>query len=153
MWDLSRPGLEPVSPALAGRFSTTVLLGKPKIHIFLREGESQRVWEKPPLGQQWLLGTGRVTWNGLLVCSRGGSNCVESDCWPGDSDPARAVLWTPGSETERFLPPAVVCFPLIGKCHVKGLKSARWPQFSSHFVAKESHLVNDGAHAKWCQRS
>ena len=23
MWDLPRPGLEPVSPALAGRFSTT----------------------------------------------------------------------------------------------------------------------------------
>ena len=29
MWDLPRPGLEPVSPALAGRFSTTVPLGKP----------------------------------------------------------------------------------------------------------------------------
>ena len=30
MWDLPRPGLEPVSPALAGRFSTTVPPGKPK---------------------------------------------------------------------------------------------------------------------------
>ena len=29
MWDLPRPGLEPVSPALAGRFSTTALPGKP----------------------------------------------------------------------------------------------------------------------------
>ena len=29
MWDLPRPGLEPVSPALAGRFSTTAPLGKP----------------------------------------------------------------------------------------------------------------------------
>ena len=29
MWDLSRPGLEPVSPALAGRFSTTASPGKP----------------------------------------------------------------------------------------------------------------------------
>ena len=29
MWDLSRPGLEPVSPALAGRLSTTVPPGKP----------------------------------------------------------------------------------------------------------------------------
>ena len=28
-WDLSRPGLEPVSPALAGRFSTTAPPGKP----------------------------------------------------------------------------------------------------------------------------
>ena len=32
MWDLPRPGLEPVSPALAGRFSTAAPPGKP--HIF-----------------------------------------------------------------------------------------------------------------------
>ena len=31
MWDLPRPGLEPVSPALAGRFSTTAPPGKPDI--------------------------------------------------------------------------------------------------------------------------
>ena len=29
MWDLPRPGLEPVSPALAGIFSTTAPPGKP----------------------------------------------------------------------------------------------------------------------------
>ena len=29
MWDLPRPGLEPASPALAGRFSTTAPSGKP----------------------------------------------------------------------------------------------------------------------------
>ena len=29
MWDLPRPGLEPVSPALAGKFSTTAPPGKP----------------------------------------------------------------------------------------------------------------------------
>ena len=29
MWDLPRPGLEPVSPALAGGFSTTAPQGKP----------------------------------------------------------------------------------------------------------------------------
>ena len=29
MWDLPRPGLEPVSPALAGRFSNAVPPGKP----------------------------------------------------------------------------------------------------------------------------
>ena len=34
MWDLPRPGLEPVSPALAGRFSTTALPGKPLRIIF-----------------------------------------------------------------------------------------------------------------------
>ena len=34
MWDLPRPGLEPVSPALAGRFSTTAPPGKPCIWHF-----------------------------------------------------------------------------------------------------------------------
>ena len=34
MWDLPRPGLEPVSPAPAGRFSTTVPPGKPLIKNF-----------------------------------------------------------------------------------------------------------------------
>ena len=34
MWDLLRPGLEPVSPALAGRFSTTVPPGKPTFLLF-----------------------------------------------------------------------------------------------------------------------
>ena len=34
MWDLPRPGLEPVSPALAGRFSTTAPPGKPKSKYF-----------------------------------------------------------------------------------------------------------------------
>ena len=31
MWDLPRPGLEPGSPALAGRFPSTVPPGKPPI--------------------------------------------------------------------------------------------------------------------------
>ena len=35
MWDLPRPGLEPVSPALAGGFSTTAPPGKPNMGIFL----------------------------------------------------------------------------------------------------------------------
>ena len=34
MWDLSRPGLEPVSPALAGRFLTTAPPGKPGYQLF-----------------------------------------------------------------------------------------------------------------------
>ena len=33
IWDLPRPGLEPVCPALAGRFSTTAPPGKPKDEI------------------------------------------------------------------------------------------------------------------------
>ena len=34
MWDLPRPGLEPVSPALAGRLSTTAPPGKPCLVFF-----------------------------------------------------------------------------------------------------------------------
>ena len=34
MWDLSGPGLEPVSPALAGGFLTAVLLGKTFVFFF-----------------------------------------------------------------------------------------------------------------------
>ena len=33
MWDLPRPALEPVSPALAGRLSTTAPPGKPWTHF------------------------------------------------------------------------------------------------------------------------
>ena len=35
MWDLPRPGFEPMSPALAGRFSTTAPPGKPYIRFLL----------------------------------------------------------------------------------------------------------------------
>ena len=52
MWDLPRPGLEPVSPALAGRFSTTAPPGKPE-GVFLdapglvtlRLNEILRYWD------------------------------------------------------------------------------------------------------------
>ena len=37
IWDPPRPGLEPVSPALAGRFSTTVPPGKPQSLFFVFE--------------------------------------------------------------------------------------------------------------------
>ena len=37
MWDLPRPGLEPVSPALAGRVSTTAPPGKPLSHVLMEE--------------------------------------------------------------------------------------------------------------------
>ena len=36
LWDPPRQGLEPVSPALAGRLSTTAPPGKPALSIFIR---------------------------------------------------------------------------------------------------------------------
>ena len=37
MWDPPRPGLEPVSAALAGRFSTTAPPGKPRMTFLIHE--------------------------------------------------------------------------------------------------------------------
>ena len=42
MWDLPRPGLEPMSPASAGRFSTTAPPGKPP-SLFLNYSQ-QVIW-------------------------------------------------------------------------------------------------------------
>ena len=43
MWYLPRPGLEPVSPALVGRFSTTAPPGKPWMYF---EGQVKRIsWQ------------------------------------------------------------------------------------------------------------
>ena len=41
MWDLPEPGIEPMSPALTGRLSTTEPPGKPKKSIFTVRLESQ----------------------------------------------------------------------------------------------------------------
>ena len=59
MWDLPRPGLEPVSPALAGRLSATAPPGKPESWIFKKitwapeekGGQNQGTWGSfpPPL--------------------------------------------------------------------------------------------------------
>ena len=40
MWDLPRPGLEPMSPALAGRLSTTAPPGKPQVLVLMLKCES-----------------------------------------------------------------------------------------------------------------
>ena len=41
MWDLPGPGLEPVSPALAGRFLTTAPPGKPLPEVILKDAKRQ----------------------------------------------------------------------------------------------------------------
>ena len=45
MWDLPRPGLEPVSPALAGRFSTTAPPGKP-VNIRILKGHKHSLFSR-----------------------------------------------------------------------------------------------------------
>ena len=46
MWDLPRPGLEPMSPALAGRFSTTAPPGKPETLILYLGGDAAPLFKK-----------------------------------------------------------------------------------------------------------
>ena len=50
MWDLPRLGLEPVSPALAGRFSTTAPPGKPQEKLDLYE---EILIRKKRVGDPW----------------------------------------------------------------------------------------------------
>ena len=68
MWDLPRPGLEPVSPALAGRFSTTAPPGKPDPLYFWpcflllidlsRVYMSEAEWMSVALFDWWVMRTG-----------------------------------------------------------------------------------------------
>ena len=51
MWDLPGPGLEPVSPALAGGFSTTAPPGKSHTHVFL--GQSPKAIEIKAKINKW----------------------------------------------------------------------------------------------------
>ena len=59
-WDPPKPGLEPVSPALAGRFSTTAPSGKPWMISFCT-----RLWKMP----SDFLSTGSVVVAHGLSCS------------------------------------------------------------------------------------
>ena len=67
MWDLPRPGLEPVSPALAGRFSTTAPPGKPP--VFLEIMNDELIWMKTGmngghfLGGAWRCGFSAPCWD------------------------------------------------------------------------------------------
>ena len=56
MWDLPRPGLEPVSPALAGRFSTTAPPGKPLLCFFIFQAKQSVDMQRfSPLVKTFLL--------------------------------------------------------------------------------------------------
>ena len=62
MWDLPRPGLEPMSPALSGRFSASVPPGKPLSFFFFFSFFFWAVW----LTASWCCGqvSGLNLWGG-----------------------------------------------------------------------------------------
>ena len=59
MWDLPRPGLEPVSPALAGRLSTTAPPGNP-LFAFLTKLSAEHIIGGQAIIVHWQY---RFTWN------------------------------------------------------------------------------------------
>ena len=59
MWDLPRPGHEPVSPALAGRFSTTAPPGKPGNRVFKKRQECGHAPSAVRRGRRRARGPGR----------------------------------------------------------------------------------------------
>ena len=59
MWDPPRPGLEPVSPALAGRLSTTAPPGKPHLPVFIFSLWQPQTFRWPgPKPQPWFRSSG-----------------------------------------------------------------------------------------------
>ena len=68
MWGLPRPGLEPVSPALAGRFSTTAPPGKP--HNFIN---CRKIIDKCPTLPIWFF-------NGMIRVLQGLVHGILSLC-------------------------------------------------------------------------
>ena len=56
MWDLPRPGLEPVSPALAGRLSTTAPPGKPPDFLQHTNGNKGHPQVTGMVPKAWLKG-------------------------------------------------------------------------------------------------
>ena len=63
MWDLPRPGLKPVSPALAGRFSTTAPQGKPGLSC---------------LNAAWALGLGTMPQE-ILIALKAENHCSKRE--------------------------------------------------------------------------
>ena len=70
MWDPPRPGLEPVSPALAGRFSTTVPPGKPSPYLILKNDSRSMSMQsilRPLCMRSWSAGVYRLQFKKYIV--------------------------------------------------------------------------------------
>ena len=71
MWDLPRPGLEPVSPALAGGFSTTAPPGKPQNHFLKWWGSVESSAHSGPQGDKLQISAGSTQFKfSSLLCPK-----------------------------------------------------------------------------------
>ena len=71
MWDPPGPGLEPASPALTGRFPTTVPPGKPSISFCYIKNKLQTLWLETILlhiGDLGLDSFSVLDWTHLCIC-------------------------------------------------------------------------------------
>ena len=86
-WDLSGPGLEPVSPALAGGFLTTAPPGKPTL-VF----KKMSIWDvKDHFGtaESWI--TEVWTSDNSRACQSEKASFGEAHCWTPSSTPGELL--------------------------------------------------------------
>ena len=71
MWDLPRPGLEPVSPSLAGRFSTTAPPEKPSTSLIEGNFTSEGWWSSHLYREGVLFKISKVLLSSRILWSHG----------------------------------------------------------------------------------
>ena len=92
MWDLPRPGLEPVSPASAGRFSTTAPPGKPQMNFIFKKRE----WT----GQRR---TRSTWWQGTLILVIGRTLYNDEGIDPRGEDIRNADTYAPNRGALQYI--------------------------------------------------
>ena len=101
MWDLPRPGLEPVSPALAGRLSTTAPPGKPEIKssmIFYLLSPCTCLWPHGWLGSRNAARAPRQSLNTQYPLR---AKCCFRCCGCHRDQTGEITQWSPPSQSSR----------------------------------------------------
>ena len=123
MWDLPRPGLEPVSPALAGRLSTTAPPGKPPVCLFFNYIFGYVGSSLLCAGFLQLRRAGATLRCGVRASHCGGFSCCEAlalgtraqQLWLAGSRVQAQQLWLAGSRVQAQ---QLWCTGLVAPQHV-----------------------------------